>query len=108
MPTEEMLRKLDGEQGANDREMTPEEKKDRRILYSKELRIALNLCLQRLRELTRVKEWSSRERSLAITKVEEAIMWLGMDLKAANDGVSCYPDGYKANTVVNPVPDRVL
>lgn len=24
---------------------------------------------------------SSRERSLAITKVEEAIMWLGMDLK---------------------------
>ena len=25
---------------------------------------------------------SSRERSLAVTKIEEAIMWLGMDLKA--------------------------
>lgn len=28
---------------------------------------------------------SSRERSLAITKLQEAIMWLGMDLKAIND-----------------------
>ncbi|MBK9496926.1 MAG: hypothetical protein IPO08_20945 [Xanthomonadales bacterium] len=27
---------------------------------------------------------SSRERSLAITKIEEGIMWLGMDLKAQN------------------------
>jgi hypothetical protein len=27
----------------------------------------------------------SRERSLAITKLQEAIMWLGMDLKAQNE-----------------------
>lgn len=28
---------------------------------------------------------ASRERSLAITKIQEAIMWLGMDLKAINE-----------------------
>lgn len=28
---------------------------------------------------------SSRERNLSITKIQEAIMWLGMDLKAIND-----------------------
>lgn len=28
---------------------------------------------------------SSRERSLAITKIQEAIMWLGMDLKAQSE-----------------------
>jgi hypothetical protein len=28
---------------------------------------------------------SSRERSLAITKVEEALMWLGKDLQAQNE-----------------------
>lgn len=27
----------------------------------------------------------SRERSLAITKLQEAVMWLGMDLKAINE-----------------------
>lgn len=37
---------------------------------------------------------STRERALAITKVQEAIMWLGMDLKRINDGVSCYPGSY--------------
>lgn len=29
---------------------------------------------------------SSRERSIAITKIQEAIMWLGMDLKAMREG----------------------
>lgn len=28
---------------------------------------------------------NSRERSLAVTKIQEAIMWLGMDLKAINE-----------------------
>lgn len=32
-------------------------------------------------------EWarSSRERSIAVTKLQEAIMWLGMDLKAIGE-----------------------
>ncbi|MEO1479682.1 MAG: hypothetical protein AAFV01_14005 [Bacteroidota bacterium] len=41
----------------------------------------------------------SRERSLAITKLQEAIMWLGMDLKAQreeglNTGPNPYPNSY--------------
>jgi hypothetical protein len=35
----------------------------------------------------------SRERSLAITKLQEAIMWLGMDLKAQNEP-NPYPHSY--------------
>lgn len=35
----------------------------------------------------------SRERSLAITKVQEAIMWLGMDLKRLG-GTSPYAESY--------------
>jgi len=35
----------------------------------------------------------SRERSLAITKIQEAIMWLGMDLKRQNEP-NPYPQSY--------------
>ncbi len=48
---------------------------------------------------------SSRERSLAITKLEEAIMWLGMDLKAQNTP-SPYPNSYNpASPVIDPTAD---
>jgi hypothetical protein len=48
----------------------------------------------------------SRERSLAVTKVQEAIMWLGMDLKAQHEegveGVeNPYPHSY------NPESSRI-
>lgn len=41
----------------------------------------------------------SRERSLAVTKIQEAIMWLGMDLKAINEAApgsapNPYPQSY--------------
>ena len=46
----------------------------------------------------------SRERALTRTKIEEAIMWLGMDLKRINDGVSCYPGGYDPkDPTIHPV-----
>lgn len=54
---------------------------------------------------------SSRERSLAITKVQEAIMWLGMDLKAINEespGASPnpYPQSYNPESpVIEPTAD---
>lgn len=53
------------------------------IASTKQLRKELDATLQNLRkaELDR----RSRERSLALTKIQEAIMWLGMDLKAIND-----------------------
>lgn len=47
-----------------------------------------------LQEIKQDNVHFSRQRSLAVTKIQEAIMWLGMDLKALNDGVSCYTEGY--------------
>lgn len=40
---------------------------------------------------------ASRERSLAITKLQEAVMWLGMDLKRLNDE-NPYPSSKDPNT----------
>jgi hypothetical protein len=54
---------------------------------------------------------SSRERSTAITKVQEAIMWLGMDLKAMSeegiDGCSNpYPQSKNPQSpVIEPTAD---
>ena len=53
----------------------------------------------------------SRERSLAITKFQEGVMWLGMDLKRineANPGASehPYPHSYNnCNTIIEPTSD---
>lgn len=55
----------------------------------------------------------SRERSIAITKLQEAIMWLGMDLKAMNEeGIANienpYPDSYNPNNdKVAPTTDNL-
>ena len=46
------------------------------IIKTKELRGKLDNILQEVKELE-----SSRETSLSITKIQEAIMWLGMNLK---------------------------
>ena len=46
------------------------------VKLDKQLRKDLDAQLQILQEAGK-----SRERSLAITKIQEAIMWLGMDLK---------------------------
>lgn len=56
---------------------------------------------------------SSRERSLAITKIQEGIMWLGMDLKAQNEenGGQCpspYPESYNPDSQkVEPTADNL-
>jgi len=48
---------------------------------------------------------SSRERALAVTKIQEAIMWLGMDLKRLGTP-DPYPESKNPkNTVVAPVAD---
>lgn len=46
------------------------------ISANKESRRDIDLIIQRVKALP-----SSRERSLAITKLQEGVMWLGMDLK---------------------------
>lgn len=54
------------------------------IIKTKQLRKDIDEVLQRVKELS-----STRERSLAITKLQEGIMWLGMHLKNLNN-----PDPY--------------
>ncbi len=49
------------------------------IVANKQLRKDIDEIVQRVKELP-----ASRERSLAITKLQEGVMWLGMDLKRLN------------------------
>lgn len=73
---------------------------DAGIVADKELRRDLDAQLQKLKDLP-----GSRERSLSITKLQECIMWLGMDLKRLND-TRPYPSSYDpSNTKVEPTAD---
>jgi len=70
------------------------------VVADKSLRVNLDGELQKLKALQ-----ESRERSLAITKLQEAIMWLGMDLKRLNEP-NPYPDSYNpSNTKIAPTAD---
>lgn len=74
--------------------------KDERIIKVKELRVGLDAQLQILKSLS-----PSRETSLSITKIQEAIMWLGMEMKRIND-TNPYPESYNpTNTVIEPTAD---
>ncbi len=50
------------------------------IIEDKSLRQNIDLNIQRVKSMP-----PSRERSICITKLQEAVMWLGMDLKRIND-----------------------
>lgn len=70
------------------------------IKSNKQLRKDLDKSLQKLKKLD-----PSRERSLAITKLQECIMWLGMDLGRLNDA-NPYPESYNPdNARVEPKAD---
>jgi hypothetical protein len=70
------------------------------IKEDKTLRKQLDETLQQLKALPR-----SRERALSITKLQEAIMWLGMDLKRLGNP-DPYPRSYDPNSpVVEPTAD---
>ena len=56
--------------------MTREEE----VVLTKKLRCDIDELLQEVKELP-----NSREKSLAITKLQEAVMWLGMNLKRLNE-----------------------
>lgn len=71
------------------------------IVSDKRLRIGIDGLLQQLKSLP-----GSRERVLAITKLQEAIMWLGMDLKRLNPNGDPYKNGNDAsNEIVDPTSD---
>ena len=69
----------------------------------KQLRRDIDTIIQRVLQLE-----SCRETSLSITKLEEAIMWLGMDLKRLNE-VNPYPSSKDPSTgdVIEPTSDNL-
>lgn len=70
------------------------------VQNTKQLRKDIDEVLQRVKCL-----YQSRETSLAITKLQEAIMWLGMNLKLLGE-VNPYPESYNPNsTKIEPTAD---
>lgn len=79
---------------------SPQADTDAGIIANKELRRDIDALLQKLKALP-----PSRERALAITKLQEGIMWLGMDLKRLNEPTP-YPTSYDPSTTkVEPTAD---
>lgn len=82
----------------NGRPFTYEEE----VIGNKQLRQDTDAILQRLKKLP-----GSRERSLAITKLQEGVMWLGMDLKRLGEA-NPYPNGKDpSNTVIESTADNL-
>lgn len=84
------------------------------VRVTKQHRADLDSVLQRLHkdsDRSSVPHRTSRERSIAITKLQEAIMWLGMDLKAINEqspgsSPNPYPQSYNPDSpVIEPTAD---
>ena len=72
------------------------------IIKTKDLRKNLDEQLQECKKLA-----NSREVSLAITKLQEAIMWLGMNLKALGE-INPYPNSKNPeNTIVDKTSDNI-
>ncbi len=81
-------------------DMSDETRNDKEVVANKSLRKGLDAVLQNLKKCPK-----SRERSLATTKLQEAIMWLGMDLKRLNEP-NPYPNSYNPeNTIVEKTAD---
>lgn len=64
----------------------------------KQLRKDIDDIIQRVKELD-----SCRETSISITKLQEAVMWLGMDLKRLNEP-NPYPSSKDPNTGIKIEP----
>lgn len=70
------------------------------VVENKQLRKDIDDIIQRIKGLP-----SSRERSLSITKLQEGVMWLGMDLKRLNEP-NPYPNSKDAsNDIIEPTAD---
>lgn len=81
-------------------ETKPPFTRDGEIITNKELRRDIDAQIQKVKGLP-----PSRERSIAITKLQEAVMWLGMDLKRLNEPTP-YPNSKgPSNTKIEPTAD---
>lgn len=74
------------------------------VIENKCLRRDIDAIIQRVKGLP-----ASRERSLSITKLEEAVMWLGMDLKRLNEA-NPYPSSKNPSTgnKIEPTADGLI
>jgi hypothetical protein len=79
---------------------------DEEIIETKRLRGELDASIQALRWLP-----PAREVSIALTKAQEAVMWLGMNLKRINDAApgaspNPYPNSRNVtNTIIEPTSE---
>lgn len=77
--------------------------REEEIVENKRLRKDIDEKIQDVKTLP-----SSRERSLCITKLQEAVMWLGMDLKRLNE-TDPYPSSKDPSTgdKIEPTADNL-
>lgn len=75
---------------------------DYEVVSNKELRRDIDAQIQKVKQLP-----PSRERSITVTKLQEAVMWLGMDLKRLNEP-NPYPNSKDpSNTKIEPTADNL-
>lgn len=74
---------------------------EQEIIANKRLRQEIDAKIQEVKALP-----SSRERAISITKLQEAVMWLGMDLKRLNEP-NPYPSSKdpSTGTMIEPTAD---
>lgn len=74
---------------------------EQEVVENKRLRQEIDAKIQEVKDLP-----VSRERSLTITKLQEAVMWLGMDLKRLGTD-NPYPSSKdpSTGTVIEPTSD---
>lgn len=73
----------------------------------KTARVEIDHIIQKLRSMT-----ATQERKVAIVKLQEGIMWLGMDLKRIKEqtgvGSNPYPESYNpASSRIEPTADNL-
>ena len=76
---------------------------EEQVVNNKRLRKELDEKIQEVKELP-----ASRERSICVTKLQEAVMWLGMDLKRLGEA-NPYPSSKdpSTGTVIEPTADNI-
>lgn len=77
------------------------------VIETKQLRKDIDDIIQRVKSMSG-KTVQSRERSLVITKLQEGVMWLGMDLKRLGE-TNPYPSSKDPSTgiIIEPTADNL-
>lgn len=85
-----------------DKKPTPEQILEFEIKFNKQMRQDMDYLIQEMKKVQ-----PSREREKAFTKMQEAVMWLGMDLKRLGTP-NPYPNSKNPeNTIIEPTADNL-